>query len=655
MKTIVIKCPKCDQRTFEVSAYSDEALALLSDEDGLPKSVEFRKGKCKNEECGYSKDENISDLMAVFNGLGKDNIDDSESKLLLLQAYVGDTFETEFCKGYLNYLKRQYAIASENFQEAKNLYSKNLDDNVPGQANYFGFWFDFMRLLSLLHLRDNNNFISTWDEVKYRLETNNAKNKKIAEYTKVLPLFDFSLSTLKLIYEFKEMHGKDIENQFDELKKYLKTKTGLNPQLQDDYITLLVFENAPRTCSYGLMFIVLFFIKTNLIQKQFTFLLESVIDKLDGTLKTKEFEWFEQFLSIIIPIHDKPLRNDFWYWPIKFKLNELQFKHYVLQGDVDSAFKYIEDKGVDFIKQDKHGFFEIPPEDVPEPFKYTYSDWGEMHGGLEQFEDMIDAEWYRPLKEFYIPVKMYHEYLKNPLIEKTAGKEIKERILKLTKDPGHDDYYIRIMYPSFVGRIAEEMEEFDLAINFYEKSDLDRNVKLTSIENCRLQRDGIRYDELRKVLRTLDENEQRQLVAYSQIFSLERRLRKIVADAFEKTWDTAKWWGQLHISFREECEKRFEAWSSYQEVNLPKSDINMLDFATLSELEIIITDNWEKVFQKLFLYQKRFESILSLIGTIRNDIAHARLITDAQYEDLRKQLNKMNNQLKKAEAILNNF
>ena len=137
MKTIVIKCPKCDQKTFEVPAHSDEALAILSDEDGIPKSVEFRKGKCNNEECGYSKDEDISDLMAVFNGLGKDNIDDSESKLQLLQVYLGDTFETEFCKGYLNYLKRQYAIASENFQEAKKLYSKNLDDNVLGQTNYF--------------------------------------------------------------------------------------------------------------------------------------------------------------------------------------------------------------------------------------------------------------------------------------------------------------------------------------------------------------------------------------------------------------------------------------------------------------------------------------------------------------------------------------
>jgi len=162
MKTIVIKCPKCDQKTFEVSAHSDQALALFSDEDGIPKSVEFRKGKCNDEECGYSKDENISDLMAVFDGLGEDNVDDSESKLLLLQGYVGDTFETEFCKGYLNYLKRQYAIASENFQEANKLYSKNLDDKVPGQAIYFWFWFDFMRLLSLLHLKDKNNFISTW-------------------------------------------------------------------------------------------------------------------------------------------------------------------------------------------------------------------------------------------------------------------------------------------------------------------------------------------------------------------------------------------------------------------------------------------------------------------------------------------------------------
>jgi len=468
-----------------------------------------------------------------------------------------------------------------------------------------------------------------------------------------LTLFDFSLKTLKLISEFKEMDVKDILSHFGQLKKYLlKTKTALNPALKDDYINLLMFEKPPKS---GLMLIVLFFINEDLIQKQFTFLLEVVINKLDGTQRTKETEWFEQFLSKIIPTHDNVLRNDFWYWPIKFKLSELQFKHFVLQGDLHRAFKYIEDKGVDFIKQDKHGFFEIPPEDVPGPFKYTYSDWGEMHGGLEQFEDMIDAEWYRPLKKFYIPVKMYQEYLKNPLIEKTAGKEIKERILKLTKDPGHDDYYIRIIYPSFVGRIAEEMEEFDLAINFYEKSDLDRKVKLTTIENCRLQRDGIRYDELRKVLRTLDENEQRQLVAYSQIFSLERRLRKIVADAFQKTFGTEKWWNSAKINSRIECEERFQKWGSYQETDLPKSNINMLDFSTLRELKIIIKDNWEKVFKTFFSYQDRFESILNLIENIRDDIAHARLITDAQYVDLKKQLSKMNNRLNKVEAVLNKF
>ena len=458
----------------------------------------------------------------------------------------------------------------------------------------------------------------TWDEVKYRLETNNAKNKKIAEDTKVLTLFDFSLSTLKLIYEFKEMHVKDIQNQFGQLKKYLlKTKTGLNPHLKDDYINLLVFENAPKTCLNGLMLIVLFFIKANLIQKQFTFLLEAVIDKLDGTQITKEIEWFEQFSTKIIPIHDNALRNDFWYWPIKFKLSELQFKHYVLQGDIHRAFKYIEDKGVDFIRQDRYPFFEIPPEDVPEPFKYTYSDWGEMYAGLGQSEDMIDAQWYRPLKKFYIPVKMYQEYLKNPLIEKTAGKEIKERILKLARNPGHDDYCIRITYPYFVAKIAEELEEFDEAIYFYENSGLDRNTILTSIENCRLLRDGIRYEELRKVLRVLEEKEQRQLVAYSQLFSLERRLRRIVSDAFQKTLGTMKWWNSVKISSKIKCEERFQEWSSYQETDLPKSKINMLDFSTLPELKIIIKDNWEKVFKNLFLYQDRFESILNLIEIIK--------------------------------------
>ena len=147
------------------------------------------------------------------------------------------------------------------------------------------------------------------------------------------------------------------------LKEYLlKTKTALNLELSDDYINLLMFDKPPKS---GLLLIVLFFINADLIQKQFTFLLEVVINKLDGTQITKEIEWFEQFLSKIIPIHDNALRNDFWYWPIKLQLNELKFKHYVLQGEVHRAFKYIEDKGVDFIKQDKRGFFEIPPEDVP--------------------------------------------------------------------------------------------------------------------------------------------------------------------------------------------------------------------------------------------------------------------------------------------------
>lgn len=663
MKKITIQCPKCGEKTFVVPLRDSELSSIGINLENLPEKlnmpeIEIRKGKCKNRKCRHSIDEDHNDLTEIYTALARNDFELAQTKMQILPPYLSDTYEYQFYLGCLNHQTRHYKIACETFVEGKKLLQRKMKRVKTESPFFYTFWFDYAYILSLIGTKNQNKVAvalrTTFTQLKQEQSEATDESKSMKDIKlKFYGLFEFCLQVLSMVSELKIKKTEVPVEDFEKLKRYFLKTNLVNLDIRDGFVDLLVFLNSNTGWWFSQFRIMLFFISSRLLQNQFVFVLQEITKQLDKEKKQKELEWFEQLVAKFVPTESNQLRNDFWYWPLKFKLNELYFDHFVSKGHLQEAFNYIETKGVDFVTIYAHDYLAIAPEDIPKPYQFTYADWGEMHGGLDQFEDMIDSNWYMPLKGFYLPARMYWEYLKNRSISELSGKQIKERILKLARQPGHDDYYIRITYPSFIGEIAEELLLFDEAIGYYENSNLNPTEKARAIDNCRFLRDGIRYEELRGVLRTLDEGQQRQLVAYSQIFSLETRLRRIVARAFERQLGTKKWWNScVGGSPKEQCEKRYHKWRAYRESDISEVQTNMLDFSTLPELRDIIESNWAKVFKKLFLYQDQFRSILNLIEGIRNDIAHSRPLTVDQHDDLKKQISKLKARLTAAEKTL---
>lgn len=266
-----------------------------------------------------------------------------------------------------------------------------------------------------------------------------------------------------------------------------------------------------------------------------------------------------------------------------------------------------------------------------------------MYGDLNEMEGMVDSHWYSPLKDFYLPCQMYVEYLKNHKIKHDYGQSIKDRIIILAR--ASEDWeggYIKLTYPPYIARILEERHQYDEAIQFYKDSKLDETEQLKAIERCKLKRDGIQYEKLRGVLRDLNEDEQKQLVAYAKFFQFEIRLRNLVSKLIEKRHGNNNWWkAYVSLETQKSCSERIDEWQLSQSV-VSANEISNISFTTFSELINIVIENWEKLFSTYFKNKTYFTSILSMLTPIRNDIAHARLLPDAKLEELKLQISKLN-------------
>ena len=72
----------------------------------------------------------------------------------------------------------------------------------------------------------------------------------------------------------------------------------------------------------------------------------------------------------------------------------------------------------------------------------------------------------------------------------------------------------------------------------------------------------------------------------------------------------------------------------------------------MKEIDASRLNNWEKVFKKYFEDNESLRSKLHEIETYRNDIAHSRLLTQKEFEDLTNQITKLENRLVAIEKCL---
>ena len=107
---------------------------------------------------------------------------------------------------------------------------------------------------------------------------------------------------------------------------------------------------------------------------------------------------------------------------------------------------------------------------------------------------------------------------------------------------------------------------------------------------------------------------------YETFYSLEKTIRRLLADTLESTPEGASWWTSNRIpqvvrTNAEQARKK-EVDSAFT----PRSD-EYLDYCTFGELGEIIKSNWD-VFGSLFKSKLAVERVMASLNTLRGPIAH---------------------------------
>ncbi|HEX9653814.1 MAG TPA: Swt1 family HEPN domain-containing protein, partial [bacterium] len=487
---------------------------------------------------------------------------------------------------------------------------------------------------------------------------------------KMIKLFQFSSKVLAcLLYTRRNEIDRFLETFSESKSVYFQNALPIDLNLVDnvkDFLTL------PLALGKDQLFVYLLFNQCGIIQNDFLKVFSAFMDICSPDAKENELRWLEQSIAICLPHNKNPLQNSGWYWPLKLRLNELFINFFLSQNEMDKVFQYAENEAIDFVQINQDYHFIIPPKEFPEPYSFGYDDESWCSIKTPSFGD---DDWMHPLKKFYLPCQIYWEIAKK-LKSDAIRKVLFQRIAKLAEEINDhfrnseklystsledeivevsERTYYAACYPTFVGKVFEELGDFDRAIHFYEHSHMESDEKLRARDRCIFLRDGVRWEPLRKELRALSKSEQRQLLAYIKIFKFENRLRKVVSQLIETHHGNKNWWDSyVQDDVKRKCQQRFEEWRHYPNEVTPEKDINLIEFSTLSELRSIIieSNNWEKVFKAQFRTQKIFSSILILLEPIRNDIAHARLLDDDRFEELSRLITRLTNQIDKIERSI---
>jgi len=368
--------------------------------------------------------------------------------------------------------------------------------------------------------------------------------------------------------------------------------------------------------------------------------------------------------------------NTLLYTELKKTLNQIYFLWFVDNNDLENGYKYIESLerggGMDFLRVEEkcritddenqeeqpnlHGLhvriFNLLRSDsssitdfvVPEkyhPYKLRKEDLVRYHGVADSCGDILEMD--RHVYQYHSAVICYTTFIKN---FSSLGLDIKNSIydhiinmtIEVKKWVDLNDEYIRYFYYPFeLCELLEERGQYDCAIYLYQNSTGDNENIISSIDRCKHLRDGFIYDKLKSVLRNLNEQEQKQLIAYSQLFKVELKLRQLVENLGKDWWVKDKKLQDVVDRCRSR-ETEFEG-EIYFRQNIPR--VGLIHFTTLPELVRIITINWGLFEQKL-KSKDHFGSLMDTIKTFRISIAHLRFLDEMQLQKLEEAYESLN-------------
>jgi hypothetical protein len=390
--------------------------------------------------------------------------------------------------------------------------------------------------------------------------------------------------------------------------------------------------------------------------------LQSIPSKIKKETERVEFlEWFKSYLKRIEPRNENSFANGWLYQFMKRTFNLVVLRHYIDTGRIQEGLKWTESDtgGMDFLQIDK--ILHKPKEGDKWQIEWTEEKYVvlekyfpyEVNLNNVQVHDVgyshEPMNYDRKIRLYYSIFCIYKDIINDISADPIVRGVIADRVIAKAKEIqqwiNSDDNVKWFMYPSFIADILYERKQYDDAIEFYRSSDLDEEKKVKRINECRFERDGYIYDQLKETLRLLNQSEQKQLIAYSQLFQLEIRLRNFVDETITIHHGNHKWWKNyasedLHKKVHDR-KKEYEQNPYFREAKETPRDV---DFSTLPELLTFIDKQWS-LFQGCFHDKKIFEGIMRIIAGIRLDVAHARLIDDKQLEKVKESCIELNKRM----------
>lgn len=344
MKKLTTECPKCKKKTFVIDVHDSElsSIGLLLEQNVYKITdlgIDLRKGKCRNKKCEHSIDKDSSDLFQIENALASGDIDKAEKNLQILPSHLTKTYECYLYSGYLHYLKKNFDSAVERFDKSIVALRKLLNRKKNINYTYHSFWIDFLRVLSRIGKEDYKNAKEILEKAVavLRHEKTQVENKEQSSHFEYYAFFDFSYALLKIIIDLRTKNIGTAKESFKQIRGYFR-RNNSSTNFSNVESLIKFMTNVDQANSLNFWRITIFYGKCKLIQIQFLYVLRSVLREMDKDGREQEFKWFENAIAKYYPAEDNPLGNDFWYWPIKFKLNELKFEQYCRQDRIEKAF-----------------------------------------------------------------------------------------------------------------------------------------------------------------------------------------------------------------------------------------------------------------------------------------------------------------------------
>jgi hypothetical protein len=181
--------------------------------------------------------------------------------------------------------------------------------------------------------------------------------------------------------------------------------------------------------------------------------------------------------------------------------------------------------------------------------------------------------------------------------------------------------------------IEDQIKLFGISNQLLE-NDLDRVERELTIDLGRghlktIQKDQDYYPQIERDIR---QEAAAMSLHYEVFYSLEKSIRRLIADTLEVAAPGA-WWGNGRVPSKIKTDADDRMQREIDSGMTPRST-EPIDFTTFGELAEIIKSNWD-VFGSIFNSQKAVERVMANLNTLRGPIAHCSILAEDEIVRLR--------------------